>query len=140
MRLVPFKQTFPLDQTLADTLKSEAQGILAWAIQGCLEWRRDGLQPPASVLTATKTYQKESDPLAEFLASRCKQGPGGEIRAGAAYELYTRWADDQGFRKDDRLTGTKFGRVMGDRFDHKSDSSGKRYLGVGERRLVGLDQ
>jgi putative DNA primase/helicase len=49
--LVPFTVTVPLaarDPELAEKLKAEWPGILAWAINGCLEWQRIGLAPPAA--------------------------------------------------------------------------------------------
>ena len=36
---------------------AERDGILAWAVQGCLEWQRIGrLDPPQQVLDATEAY------------------------------------------------------------------------------------
>lgn len=54
--LIPFTQAFvdspraahehQRDAKLAETLRGEASGILAWLVRGCLEWQRDGLKPP----------------------------------------------------------------------------------------------
>jgi putative DNA primase/helicase len=55
--LVPFTITVPLkerDPELAEKLKAEWPGILAWAIQGCLEWQRIGLSPPKAVQSARR--------------------------------------------------------------------------------------
>lgn len=43
LNLIPFTITIPpaeRDLKLADKLKEEWSGILAWAIEGCLEWQR----------------------------------------------------------------------------------------------------
>jgi integrase len=44
---------------LLERLKGELPGILAWAVEGCLEWQRDGLQIPQAVLTASATYRSD---------------------------------------------------------------------------------
>ena len=48
--MIPFTVTIPpakRDKTLTDRLLAERDGILAWAVEGCLEWQRDGTQPAA---------------------------------------------------------------------------------------------
>ena len=50
--LLPFTVTISKDERdpeLAEKLKGEWPGILAWAIEGCLEWQRIGLCPPNAV-------------------------------------------------------------------------------------------
>jgi putative DNA primase/helicase len=37
---------------LGERLKSEASGILAWIVRGCLQWQKKGLNPPEKVLSA----------------------------------------------------------------------------------------
>ena len=49
VQLVPFLQNIPKeerDPDLGEKLKAEAPAILRWAIEGCLEWQREGLNPP----------------------------------------------------------------------------------------------
>jgi len=56
--LIPFSVTIPLDERdgeLADKLKTEWPGILAWMVKGCLEWQTGGLRPPQAVLAACRT-------------------------------------------------------------------------------------
>lgn len=70
MHLIPFDVTIPedeRDEQLLDKLKTEASGILAWAVRGCLAWQRDGLKPPDAVVQATQDYRDESDVLSDFL-------------------------------------------------------------------------
>ena len=48
LRLIPFTVTIPEDKRdpyLADKLLAERDGILVWAVEGCLAWQRDGLKP-----------------------------------------------------------------------------------------------
>jgi putative DNA primase/helicase len=66
VHLVPFRVRFEgdgVDEDLGEKLQAEAAGVLAWIVRGCLEWQRDGLNPPSGVLSATERYREESDPL-----------------------------------------------------------------------------
>ena len=50
VKLIPFLQSFDApDTALGDTLRAEAPGILTWAVEGCLEWQKGGLQHPECV-------------------------------------------------------------------------------------------
>lgn len=69
MHLVPFTVTIPTerrDRQLPTKLLTERDGILGWALAGCLAWQREGLRPPASVLKATAEYFDEEDAIGEF--------------------------------------------------------------------------
>lgn len=48
-------------------LVSEWPGILAWAVQGCLDYQRWGLQTPEGVIEDSKVARADSDPLSEVL-------------------------------------------------------------------------
>jgi putative DNA primase/helicase len=135
MRLIPFLQRFAVDGTLAATLRAEAPGILAWAVRGCGAWQRDGLQPPALVQEATAVYERESDPLGPFLAEACELREGSEVMAAEMFEHYTRWAALQGLTERERLSATKFGLMLSERFEHEHTRAGKVYKGVVRRPL-----
>ncbi len=130
VRLINFNQTFPVNDTLPDTLKAEAPGVLAWAVRGCLDWQhRGGLDAPESVLAATRAYRDESDPLTQFLEECCVIESTATVTGLAAYRAYCRWCDERG-QKHDKVSQTAFGNAMKKRFD----SEKKRhvtYFGVG---------
>ncbi len=81
VRLIPFTQRWfaqdekgepKRDETLGPRLKrDELPGILAWAVQGCLDWQTTGLLSPDLVLAATQEYRSESDSLGRFLIETC---------------------------------------------------------------------
>lgn len=93
--LVPFKITIPAaeqDAHLAEKLRAELPGILAWAVRGCLEWQRQGLNVPSAVLSATEVYRGEMDTLGGFLKERCVVETEATVSAKALYHAYTEWA------------------------------------------------
>src|SRR6266852_8328892 len=74
LHIVPFTITIPEDQrdrSLSEKLRAEFSGILSWAIDGCLAWQREGLNPPAVVRDATDDYLESEDAIGRWLEDRC---------------------------------------------------------------------
>lgn len=65
-----YKPTNP-DRELEAKLKAEGPGILRWAIDGCLDWQRNGLIRPASMLEETRRYFVEQDLVGQWLECCC---------------------------------------------------------------------
>lgn len=103
LKVVPFEVTIAdadQDKHLADKLRAELPGILAWAIEGCLEWQRDGLGEPQKVRDASAEYQSEQDVIGAFLDECCEV-----VEDDAVYTLfkvlfgtYQEWCKDLGER------------------------------------------
>lgn len=97
LHAIPFTVTIPQtdrDPHLLDRLLDELPGILTWAVQGCLEWQQQGLNPPPQVLAATATYRADSDPVAQFLAEWCDTDPDAShlyIGKPALWDAYVKW-------------------------------------------------
>jgi putative DNA primase/helicase len=131
LRLIPFEVTFPEDQQdkqLGQKLLAEAPGILAWAVQGCLEWQRDGMRTPECVTQATTKYREEEDVVRCFLNECCIEKGGCECRASALYSRFKEWAKGNG---DDKPMSQKaFGSVMTTRGVKRKSNNGTWYEGV----------
>lgn len=103
LRLVPFliripeEERRPMEEMLRD-FQEEMPGILNWALQGCLEWRRHGLGEPPEVRIATADYRCEQDTLGEFLAECCVLQRDAQVSSHALYDEYRRWATEAGER------------------------------------------
>jgi putative DNA primase/helicase len=70
IKLITFDVSIPKsqrDRELPERLRKELPGILAWAVQGQMEWLQDGLQEPEEVKAATNSYRKDMDTLARFI-------------------------------------------------------------------------
>lgn len=99
MRLVPWEVTVSDEQRdtqLPEKLRAELAGILSWALRGCLEWQRQGLDDPAEVKNATAAYRDQSDPLREFFASYCVFGNDERIPRLHLREAYAAYCDENG--------------------------------------------
>lgn len=94
--LVPFTVTIPKaerDPNLPEKLVAEWPGILAWAIEGCLEWQHIGLSPPPAVQAATASYLADEDTIGLFLAERCAtDDPNASTEVKDLFAAWTEWS------------------------------------------------
>jgi len=115
--LVPFTATIPeaeRDPKLLGKLLSELPGILNWALTGCREWQEVGLNPPNTVLSATKEYRNEMDVLSHWIEECCEVGDSNSSPARELYNSYQEWARRAG---EFVMSKTQFGRKLTERFD-----------------------
>jgi putative DNA primase/helicase len=101
LHLIPFTVTIgeqERDPDLAEKLKAEYPGILRWAIEGCLLWQGEGLNPPAVVRDVTAHYLAAEDAIGRWIEDRCSLG-GGYWTAGASlFADWQQWCDQTGER------------------------------------------
>ena len=99
MHMIPFTVTIPperRDSRLTEKLLSERDGILAWAVAGCLAWQREGLKPPASVVSATEEYFEAEDALGRWLEERCVRAPNAKSLTAELFSDWKQWAETSG--------------------------------------------
>jgi putative DNA primase/helicase len=134
--MVPFTRHFGggrEDRRLAEKLRNEGAGILAWCVRGALAWAEQGLAPPDQVRAATQEFRVEADPLGAFVEDCCAIGPEQTAKAAELHQAYTQWCDRSGIRLRERLNETQFGRRMSDRFEKTRTKAGRVYKGIGVR-------
>jgi putative DNA primase/helicase len=100
LHLIPFTITVPperRDKHLQQKLLAERDGILAWAVQGCLDWQRLGrLDPPQQVLEATEEYFEAEDALGRWLDERCVREANAKSLTAELFIDWKQWADAAG--------------------------------------------
>jgi putative DNA primase/helicase len=110
--LIPFKVFIPedkRDRRLPEKLATEAPAILAWILDGAVQWMNCGLQPPPSVRTATADYLETSDAFAAWMQECTEFDSNRHEYKSAAYESWTKWCEKNGERPGSIIA---FGRRM----------------------------
>jgi len=134
IRLIPFTVQIPpqeQDKRLPEKLRAELSGILNWALEGCLLWQNEGLEPPAEVQAATAEYQAEMDLLGDWLSECCILANGASALAGELYQSYTEWCERTGEKRP--LSRKAFGALLRERGleSGKSTAGARIWLGIG---------
>lgn len=97
IRLIPFEVNIPaekVDKQLKFKLREEMPQILKWAVQGCMLYRKEGLEPPKCVVESTAEYKAEMDLMATFMEAciTIDYTATELIPANELYSIYTEWA------------------------------------------------
>lgn len=114
-KLVPFTVTIPnenQDRLLPEKLRRELSGILGWAVQGCLDWQRQGLGDAEAIREATEAWRDESDALGGFLATCCEMAPRATVQARELYARFVGYCEANG---EDPLRQKPFGQRLAER-------------------------
>jgi putative DNA primase/helicase len=127
IKLIPFTVTIPDDQKDPDLglkLMAEAQGILAWAVRGCLAWQSTGLREPAAVTNAVTAYRHDMDQLAEWIEAACVVHATVKDEPTRLYNNYSEHCKERG---DTPMSMTGFGRKLGEKGFELRRTMNQRY-------------
>lgn len=116
--MIPFAVTIPAHKrkkNLARVLIKELPGILNWALEGCVEWSRNGLMAPDTVRRAIHDYKEEYDVLSEFFVARCELSKKFWTPRSALYQSFSDWWQES--RGRNPLSHTAFNRMVMERAD-----------------------
>lgn len=95
IRMIPFNVVIPPDEQdrqLEDKLKAEAEGILAWAIEGCSLWQHEGLGQVPVVGSGIEVRPYSS--VKHFIETCCCPAPGNQIYVAELYPEYLIYHSD----------------------------------------------
>jgi putative DNA primase/helicase len=126
--LVPFTVQIPpaeRDVSLADKLKEEWPAILRWCLDGCLEWQRTGLSPPAIVRDATEAYFADQDTTKQWLEDCIRdEGPFAFSRTAELFTSWKQWCENRNMKPGSERS---FSESLADRgFVKARNSTGQR--------------
>lgn len=101
-------------------------------VRGCLNWQRDGLNPPHAVSDATDEYLDDEDSVKQWLDEKYERDPNGYELIG---DLFTRWKEwaienGEGFGNAKRLSQ----KLKALKFEPGRRSIGRGFLGLRSRR------
>lgn len=136
IRLIPFEVIIPVEKRIPNLkevlVESEASGILAWMVRGCMEWQQDGLNAPRKVLAATEAYREESDVVGSFIEEKCIEERNAEVTVAALHAAYVKWCKENEEKALTKKALTQ--RLLERGFDPGKNTRGDRcWNGVGLR-------
>jgi putative DNA primase/helicase len=138
VNMLPFNVTITeeqRDRNLTEKLKAEWPGILAWMIDGCLQWQRIGLQPPTIVVAATDDYLESEDKLGRWISECCERNVNAWTSSSDLFYSWKNWAEE-----NNEYVGsqTKFSIDMQEAgYKHRRLSTGAKFSGL---RLLPREQ
>ena len=131
IHLIPFNVVIPpekRDGDLPQKLRTEMSGILNWAIEGAVEWSKNGLNPPSAVLNAVNEYRNDMDSIGRFLKDTVEASTDDFVTKAEMFQAYQHWRNDEG---GEDLTKAEFGmklKRLG--YDEGRSKSSRHWKGV----------
>lgn len=133
LHLIPFAVTIPpeeRDPALADKLQAEWPAILAWMIEGCVEWQKHGLMVPHAVQAATAQYIEAEDAFGMWLGECVERRDTAYETTADLFASWKSWADRAG---ESPGSAKRFSQTMTDR-----GIEAKRQARTGRNGFVGV--
>jgi putative DNA primase/helicase len=135
IQVVPFSVTIPKEKRrkMSDVLQvyqGERQGILAWAVAGCVLWQVGGLTTPDTVQAATEEYRNEQDLVQQFLDENCEMHVDYSVDKDELYKSWKDWCEAAGEQESAKRSKKWLTHQMTDR--------GFRQGGAQKRTLFGI--
>jgi putative DNA primase/helicase len=126
--LVPFAVRIPpgeRDPALAEKLWGERAAILRWCLDGCLQWQRDGLAPPACVRAATDEYFKAQDTFGQWLEDCTEDADDRAFtRTAALFASWKGWCEERNIKPGSTMA---LSGMLEDRgYERRRETSGQR--------------
>lgn len=84
---IPVEERRPIETILAE-FKEEYEGIMAWLVNGALQYLRTGLIIPDSVRQETERHRSGADPVQVFIDMKIKKTPDEQEKKVQARHLY----------------------------------------------------
>lgn len=129
-------------ESFRDELRAEASGIINWCLRGFRDWLDNGFVIPQQVREKIESWQKDENPLFQFIEDKCQFDSELRTTAAVVYNEYIEWHKEQSLGDEGKFKGRGsfmgvFKKLIADvspdvNFEFKSN--GKRYIkGLGTR-------
>jgi len=117
LKLILWTHQFPRETRIKsfeeELVEHEAEGILAWIVEGALDWlNAGGLADPPEMEKALDDYRRSSNPFGEWWMDRVTPAPGHRELSSVLYADYKEWAEANGHEP---MKQAAFGRALADR-------------------------
>ena len=111
LHLIKYEANFSKkpDKTLKKKLQSEAEGVLAWLVEGAVAYYRDSLKPTEAIISAVDDLFADSDPLFGFIDANIEQAKGEKVTSRGLYLAFKAHCNSR-FINTDRFDPRAFGR------------------------------
>ncbi len=137
-----------LKKSLADDVEFH-EAVLAWIVEGCIEFKRDGLQIPDCVRGATTELFKQNDVLGEFWSDCMITDKQSDVPCAVLRSVYATWCFKEHVK--DQMTDREFSTHLSERgikssskWDGLKKNSTKVYAGVAltdfAKQLIASDE
>ncbi len=126
LHIAEFPNSIPLHEQIPkieDKLKAEWPAILAWAIEGCLLWQKEGLAKPDAVKNAVREYVDMQDIIHDWLSEKTEKCDS-KVKQTDLYASYSAYIKAAGMGA---LGSTRLGPELKKRGYIQQKSNGVRY-------------
>lgn len=134
--LIRFKRQFNECERVPDLdrriLETERDGVLMWAIDGCLSWQKTGMSIPRTIRKDGDQYRRDSDQLGEWIETRCQVDESAETPVALLFEDYCEYLRSGGMRTPSKPV---FSRLLAQRGFEAGRTKATRFI----RKLALID-
>jgi P4 family phage/plasmid primase-like protien len=113
LQVIKFPTSVPKDEqdkTLTSKLiREESKGILAWIVQGAIDWYKNGLETTPEVDAAGSNYRNQQDLIKTFI-NQCCEVSDLTISGKKLYDAYRYWVEQSNLGR--AVSNVEFGREM----------------------------
>ena len=120
---------YKIDNELGAKLEQELQGVLAWAAEGAMLYKRDGLQTPKSVEGEVARTRESFDLIGDWLEANCVRAAGARLAVADAWRDWQSYARTTG---DGKIIDTQrvFTRILQERFPLRKSNGRNHACGL----------
>ena len=118
-----------VDRKMPEKLMAEVDGIIAWVVQGAMDYFQNGLNIPEEIRAENLKYRESEDIFGQFLEETCEIGNDFKAQSSFIYKAYREWMEGHGYKRI--LTDKLFKQEMERRhYTSKKTSGVIKYTGL----------